>query len=85
MEDRFIVMEPYYAGGPSSFSPKAVDVVAKWQSCAACGKERFMTMPDRETLSGYLDRETGSDDIIVIMGARDNSLSDYAASLTVRE
>lgn len=83
VEDRFIVMEPYYAGGTSSFSPKAVDVVAKWQSCAACGKERFMTMPDRETLSGYLDRETGADDIIVIMGARDNSLSDYAASLTV--
>ena len=41
-----------------------------------------MTFPDRETLTDFLLLSTHPGDLIVIMGARDNSLSDFAASLT---
>ena len=81
--DRFILLEPYYAGGTSSFRPTAPEVLADWQSRAR-RPERFMFFPDRETLKDFLLLKCGSGDLIVTMGARDNSLSDYAASLTTR-
>lgn len=42
-----------------------------------------MVFPDRDTLADFLALKPESGDAVVIMGARDNSLSDYAASLTV--
>lgn len=83
-DDRFILLEPFYAGGTSSFSPHAADVCAKWQSNSA-DKARFMTMPDRETLKEFLLKEGKAGDVIVIMGARDNSLSLFAASLALQK
>lgn len=79
--DRFILLEPYYAGGTTSFRPTAPEVLADWQSRSR-RPERFMFFPDRETLRDFLLLKCGSGDLIVTMGARDNSLSDYAASLT---
>ena len=79
--DRFILLPPYYAGGTSSFKPKAEEVLADWQS--RCRRpERFMYFPNRELLTDFLLLQSKPGDTIVIMGARDNSLSDYAASLT---
>ena len=80
-DDRFILLEPFYAGGTSSFSPHAADVAAGWQSRSTV-PERFMVMPDRETLKKFLLSAAGENDLIVIMGARDNSLSLFAAELT---
>ena len=40
-----------------------------------------MVFGDRDELRKFLHNTAGIDDIIVIMGARDNSLSDYAVSL----
>ncbi|WP_294506922.1 Mur ligase domain-containing protein [uncultured Victivallis sp.] len=79
--DRFILLEPFYAGGTSSFSPSAQEVAADWKSRSR-SPERFMVFPDRETLADFLTLKPGAGDVIVIMGARDNSLSDYAKSLT---
>ena len=80
-KDRFILLEPFYAGGTSSFSPTAEEVATEWKSRSAAS-ERFMVFPDRDTLADFLALKPEADDIIVIMGARDNSLSDYAKSLT---
>ena len=79
--DRFILLEPFYAGGTSSFSPSAQEVAADWKSRSR-SPERFMVFPDRETLADFLTLKPEAGDVIVIMGARDNSLSDYAHSLT---
>ena len=81
-EDRFILLEPFYAGGSSSFSPHAEEVAAKWRSLSA-DPGRFLVMPDRETLKTSLLADAGNGDVIVIMGARDNSLSLFAAALAL--
>ena len=80
--DRFILLEPFYAGGTSSFSPHAADVCAKWRSASA-DPDRFMVMPDRETLKEFLQKNSAAGDVVVIMGARDNSLSYFSSSLTL--
>ena len=80
-DDRFILLEPYYAGGTTSFKPTSAEVMADWLNRAA-RQENYMTFDSRDTLFSWLPEHAGQGDIIVIMGARDNSLSDYAASLT---
>ncbi len=80
--DCFILLEPFYAGGTSSFSPHAADVCDSWQEKSVM-PERFTVMPDRAELKKFLQQNAGKDDIIVIMGARDNSLSLFAAELSV--
>ncbi len=79
-QDRFFLLEPYYAGGTSSFKPSAAEVMADWRSRSRA-PERFALAADRDSLKAELLKEGTSGDVIVIMGARDNSLSDYAASL----
>ena len=78
--DRLILLEPFYAGGTSSFSPSAVEIHAKWQKLSK-DPERFITLPDRETVKEFLNKNAHNGDIVTIMGARDNSLSDFAAGL----
>ncbi len=77
--DQFLMLEPYYAGGTTSFSPTSLEVITQYRSLGP--EERFLHMPDRETLRQYLQNSAGPGDVILIMGARDNSLSDYAESL----
>lgn len=81
-QDRFILLEPFYAGGTSSFSPHSTDVCAAWQQESA-DPARFLVMPDRETLKEFILKNATSADAVVIMGARDNSLSLFASSLTL--
>jgi UDP-N-acetylmuramate--alanine ligase len=78
--DRFILLEPFYAGGTSSFSPSAVEIHAKWKKLSK-NPERFITLPDRDTVKEFLNKNAHNGDIVTIMGARDNSLSDFAAGL----
>ncbi len=80
-DDRFVIMEPYYAGGTSCFKPSAAEVCAEWQAESA-HSETYLTMPDRAELRRWIDGLAAGGDAVVIMGARDNSLSGYAASLT---
>lgn len=83
-EDRFILLEPFYAGGTSSFSPHSADVCAAWKS-KSNNSERFMFFPDRDSASCFLRENAGKDDVVVIMGARDNSLSIFAGDLTAEK
>ena len=80
-KDLFIVMEPYYAGGTSSFKPSAKEVVDKWHSLYE-NKERFSVGISRDEVAEVVKENASENDLVVIMGARDNSLSTYAASLT---
>ncbi|MDR0931747.1 MAG: Mur ligase domain-containing protein [Victivallales bacterium] len=81
-QDRFILLEPFYAGGTSSFTPNAQDVTIDWKSKSS-KPEKFMVFPDRASLAIFLRMVPSQGDVVVIMGARDNSLSDFAKSLTI--
>lgn len=82
-KDWFVMMEPFYAGGTSSFKPSANDVINEYRALG--NSNRYLTFPDREALTDFLLLKSKPGDVILIMGARDNSLSDYAVSLTVAE
>ena len=77
--DHFFMLPPFYAGGTSSFKPTSEEVIAQWKSIAS-SPERYHFSDDRESLRTHILSETGPGDLIVIMGARDNSLSLYARS-----
>ncbi len=78
-EDEWLMLEPFYAGGTSSFKPTSEEVIAEYRERS--GRNAFLAMPDREHLTDYLLLKSRPGDVILIMGARDNSLSDYARSL----
>ena len=78
-DDEFILLPPFYAGGTSSFEPTSQEVTASYQRT---GTKKYSCCKSRPELTKYLQSTAQSDDIILIMGARDNSLSDYGKSLT---
>lgn len=78
-DDRFYLCEPYYAGGTSSFRPTAHEVLSDWRSRAR-HPERFFEVASRDTLRAEILAMLKPGDTVVIMGARDNSLSDFAES-----
>jgi len=78
--DEFWMLPPYYAGGTSSFKPTSQEVVADWRSRSQM-PERYRVFESRDELRKALLERTGADDLIVILGARDNSLPEFAKSL----
>ncbi|MCP3967721.1 MAG: hypothetical protein GY750_00165 [Lentisphaerae bacterium] len=76
--DEFIFMPPYYAGGTSSFKPTSVEVAASYR---AKSSRHYECIPERNQLKAHLLHYAGKGDAVLIMGARDNSLSDFAESL----
>lgn len=80
-DDIFCLLEPYYAGGTSSKKPSANEVWLDWQNKAA-HPEKYKVFPDRKKLAEFIKTQAGAGDIVVVMGARDNSLSNYAKELS---
>jgi UDP-N-acetylmuramate--alanine ligase len=78
--DVFCLLEPYYAGGTSSRKPSAPEVWSDWQKKGS-HPERYKVFPDRVTLAEFVGKCAGRGDIVVVMGARDNSLGNYAKEL----
>lgn len=78
-DDEFILLPPYYAGGTSSFKPTSEEVTASYQQT---GNKKYLCYLSRSELKKYLQIKSRQGDIILIMGARDNSLYDYAKDLT---
>ena len=76
-EDRLFMTEPVYFGGTTSREVTSADivagVVAKGRTAAA--------FADRDAALGPLLAEAKPGDRIVVMGARDDTLSDYAAGV----
>jgi len=81
-KDEFILLPPFYAGGTSSFKPTSQEVTASYKQT---GTKNYSCCASRLYLTEYLQKNAKNDDIILIMGARDNSLSDYAKSLAFKK
>ena len=77
--DLFAFLPVYYAGGSSSFSPTSDDVVSGYQSK---GKKAYLCFDSRAAAVVELQLISSSSDVIVVMGARDNSLSGFASDFT---
>jgi len=79
-KDSFIFMPVYYAGGTSSFTPKSSEVCKEYELKSTVDG-RYLTFNSRDAAGEYLLSVSGKNDIILIMGARDGSLSLWAGSL----
>ena len=76
--DIFVLLPVYYAGGTSSFSPTSEEVFADYRDR---GLANCVYCPDRQTAVAMIREQAGKDDVVLIMGARDNSLSDWAVEI----
>ena len=80
-DDIFCLLEPYYAGGTSSKKPSAAEVWSDWQTKTDT-PQKYKVFPDRKTLADFIKANATVGDVVTVMGARDNSLGDYAVELT---
>jgi UDP-N-acetylmuramate--alanine ligase len=78
-EDRLWMLEVYYAGGTATRDFSAADIVAE---IAARGT-RAEFAPGREWLVERLAAEARAGDLVLVMGARDPSLTDLARDILV--
>jgi UDP-N-acetylmuramate--alanine ligase len=76
-DDVLLMPEPVYFGGTTDRSVGSAVVAA---AVAAAGRTAA-ALPDREACGARLLELARPDDRIVIMGARDDSLSTFAAGL----
>lgn len=76
-EDMLIMPDPYYAGGTADRSVTGKDVI-NWVTEKG-GKAHWIE--ERSEMLAFITQQAGSGDCIVIMGARDDTLSDFAAQI----
>ncbi|MCM8538383.1 MAG: Mur ligase domain-containing protein [Lentisphaeraceae bacterium] len=76
-EDKFILLPVFYAGGTTSFKPSSEEVATEY---SAQGLPTVF-FEERDELKTYLDELKGAASV-VILGARDPGLADWAAGLT---
>ena len=77
-KDLFGMLPVYYAGGSTSFKPESKEVIFSYQ---AEGTKNYRTFSDRQEAEEVIRNEMEEGDIVLIMGARDNSLSSWAKTL----
>ncbi len=75
-QDQFILMEPFYAGGSSSFSPHACDVVASWHK-RNVGTTNIFSFENRAAIIEHITSQIANNDTILICGARDSTLPEF--------
>ena len=78
-EDRVLFCDPVYFGGTVDRSVGSSEIVARIN--AAAGRELALHIPDRAECGAWLIENATAGDRIVIMGARDDSLSLFAAEV----
>ncbi|NOT35142.1 MAG: L,D-transpeptidase family protein [Candidatus Eisenbacteria bacterium] len=79
-EDRLWLLEIFYAGGTAVRDFSAADLVAEVSARGA----RAEFAPTRGWLVDRLATETRPGDLVLVMGARDPSLSDFALEIATR-
>jgi UDP-N-acetylmuramate--alanine ligase len=79
-KDIFCMLPVYYAGGSTSFSPTSEEVVKTY---IKNGKKNYLYKKEREDLKKYINDISTKNDTILIMGARDNSLSFFASEIAI--
>jgi len=80
--DKFIFLPVYYAGGTASFSPTAAEVAATCREAAGSKAGSILDFEDRQECERYLRQAVKCGDVVIVAGARDESLSIWAKSLT---
>ncbi len=76
--DSFSFLPVFYAGGTTSFSPTSEQVVLEYRLNTS---KDYFSFGNREELKKYLLENTSSKDTVLIMGARDNSLSTWSQEI----
>ena len=76
-QDRIFMLEVFYAGGTATRDFSAADIIAE---IAARGRLAEFA-PSRDWLLGRIAAEAAPGDLVLIMGARDPTLTDFAKSL----
>ena len=75
----FSFLPVYYAGGSTSFSPTSAEVANEYINAGNHKIKYFSTRQESET---FIKENSREGDIVLIMGARDNSLSSWCKELT---
>jgi UDP-N-acetylmuramate--alanine ligase len=76
--DLFAMLPVYYAGGTSSFKPTSEDVVSEYK---IKGSKNYKYFDSRKEARDYIQSSAFQEDVVIIMGARDNSLSDWSGKI----
>ncbi len=77
-DDIFAFLPPYYAGGSSCFTPTSEEVVAGYRQR---GTKNYHFFRQRAEAESFLHEHATAGDLILVMGARDNSLSLWASAI----
>ena len=77
--DAFCVLPVFYAGGTSSFKPSVEEVISDYQSRGGHG--RYLAFKGRDEAEVFVDGNLVKEDVLLVLGARDNSLSNWARQL----
>lgn len=80
--DEFIFLPVYYAGGTASFSPTSAEVAESCRSVPGLNDGAVRYFDDRMECESYLKTAVKWGDVVIVAGARDESLSIWAKSLT---
>jgi UDP-N-acetylmuramate--alanine ligase len=78
-EDALVLPDPVYQGGTVTREVTSADIVADIAAARAAAAARHI--PDREAAAAHLVAEARPGDRIVVMGARDDTLSQLAAGM----
>ncbi|MCB9973615.1 MAG: UDP-N-acetylmuramate--alanine ligase [Rhodospirillales bacterium] len=76
-DDRLYLVDPYYAGGTADRSVTSADMVADM----GAESRRAVLCENRDDVKQRILHTRKSGDVIVVMGARDDTLSQFAADL----
>lgn len=80
-QDKFIFLPVFYAGGTTSFKPSAEEVCKDYQQTLS----NVDHIADKEQTLAYLAKNIQEPTTVVVLGARDPSLPDWASSLAQME
>jgi UDP-N-acetylmuramate--alanine ligase len=75
--DFFLLSDVYYAGGTINKEITAGEVAIEMQEKS----DHVLFFPDRKDMLPYLKQNCEKEDVILIMGARDTTLSDFAGEV----
>jgi len=76
-DDFFLLSDVYYAGGSVNKEITSEDVAIEMQEKS----NRVLFFPDRKDMLPYLKQNCSAGDVVLIMGARDVTLSDFAMEI----
>ena len=79
--DEFLFLPVYYAGGTASFSPTSDEVAETCRAALGDRADAVKSFGDRLDCGEYLKKTARRGDIVIIAGARDESLSIWAKSM----